>query len=144
MEEYEKELKELEDAFSEDEELLAAKRRFEQSKLWQEHKKWHEQQGSVAQLQIWEEDRPREEAPKTVEVEQPKVQHIKVGGCECQPKFAFMQLEESGQVSAGIPSPVAEQSGSYNAASSTTTSYNAQGSPANTYNSSGEQKDLYR
>jgi len=143
MDEFDSELDSLTDAFKKDEQEKALKRRFEESKLWDEHRRWHEEQGTPAKLEVWEETiTVQPETPQAAEA--PVQRHVMVGGCNCQPKSVLMLLDERGEVAAGIPAPVEEQK-QYTAAPAETQTYNPQpGTPNNQYNASGQAKDLYR
>ena len=143
MDDFDKELEELSDAVSKDEEMHAARRRFEQSALWDEHKRFHDENHTQARLVVWEETLPMPLEPQFQEdVAVPERKHIKVGGCECQPRLGLMQLDDAGALVAGIPPPV-EEAKAYEASPPT---YNASQGPLQTvYNgASGEQKELYR
>jgi hypothetical protein len=145
MDDFDKELEELSDAVSKDEELHAAKAQFERSLLWLEHKKFHDEQHTQARLVVWEEALPVQSEPVFREdVAVPQAKHIKVGGCECQPRFAFMEINDQGAVVAGIPAPI-EEAKAYSTGEAQPT-YGAAGTPVqNAYNGgTNAPKDLYR
>jgi hypothetical protein len=146
MDSFEKQLEALAGTFNKDDELRAARLLFERSEQWREHKRHHDEQGTVARIKVWEELAPAPEHRVLADDEPlPERKHIKVGGCECQPRFAFMQADEKGGVTAGIPAPV-EEAKAYNSVSGGTPTYGAKdGSTQTTYTSNpGEQRELYR
>lgn len=84
------------------------RKRFEESEEWEEHKRWHEEHGGEANLQVWEVEVPAEHLPVPSQPHFEEARHkrtVKVGGCDCQPR-SFMELTDKGEVHAGIPQPL--------------------------------------
>jgi hypothetical protein len=130
---FDKELESLESSMHHDEELKSLRRRFEESELWNEHKRYHDEQGGKAQLIVQEAEVPvRNESP--VEVEETHLKTVRFGTCQCQPFGVLMQMDDRGDVVAGIPPPhnVAQQYGGLSASDSTT-EYGTSNSPTSSY-----------
>lgn len=148
MNDFDKELESIEVAIQEDHELHALRKRFEESEEWVRHKQWHEEHGGSPNLRVWDEPIPVQPISSVDEdiQEIPHRRAIRVGGCDCQPRSAFMEMNDRGDVvTAGIPAPESSTKG-YSAQGSSGTVYGAAPAPSeNIYQAgSGQQKDLYR
>ena len=124
----------------------AIRKRFEESELWQEHKRWHEEQGTHARLEVRETEVPvAQEAPAEEQASPAHLKTVRFGVCQCQPFNALLQLDDKGQVVTGL-APVEEKQTYGLSAGSGTTEYLGQGgTPNNSYQIDPSlSKDLYR
>lgn len=148
MDDFDRELESIEVAIEQDHELHAVRRRFEESKEWEDHRRWHQDNGGTPVLRVWDEPIPVQPV-STVDESIQEIPHrraIKVGGCDCQPRTPFMELSDRGDVvAAGIPPPEAAATVYGAAGSAAPSTYGAQGQAENIYNAGpSQQKDLYR
>lgn len=125
------------------------RKRFEKSQEWEEHKRFHNAQGTVAHLIIWETEVPSSPSPNIIEQHAEETTHrrtIKVGGCDCQPKLPFMELKDDGKIISSAPVPEAATPVYGLTDNESPAVYGAAREPAaNVYrSSSGGTKELYR